>query len=109
MFKQIISSLLLFIFCVFITPKEVIHAFANHTDTEHSHTHLHHQLEISSAHHHCELMKADQQFASFDIEIPYYSFEQSCTFFVKNTSSFNTSTLKEKKYSHKQLRAPPLV
>ena len=73
--KQFISFLLLCIFSLYIIPKEIFHVFVQHTDTEHVATHLKNHLEISTEHHHCELMKADQQFVSSFIPIPYYHFQ----------------------------------
>ncbi len=73
--KQLCSFLLLMMFSMYVTPKEVFHAFTHHTDTEHS-TLDTKSLHIDSEHHHCELLKLDQQFTATQIDLPYYDFEQ---------------------------------
>lgn len=62
--KRQISALLLgLLFACFITPKEILHVFEHHTDTEH---HISYGLHIDEAHHHCALQKADQQLVSIE-------------------------------------------
>ncbi len=74
--KRVISFILLCVFSLYITPKEIYHAFVTHSDSEHTISHAKNHLEITAEHHHCELMKADQHFISSDILIPYYSFQK---------------------------------
>jgi len=73
--KRILSFLLLTVFCLYVTPKEVFHAFSHHTDTEH-HIVDTQGLHFDSEHHHCELLKLDQQFTAAQIDLPYFDFEQ---------------------------------
>ena len=62
-------------FSIYVIPKEVFHAFTHHADTEHS-TFDTKGLRIDSEHHHCELLKLDQQFTAAQIDLPYFDFEQ---------------------------------
>ena len=109
LFKQLLSSFLLCVFCLYITPKEVMHELTHHLDTEHHVVNDKDGLAISNPHHHCELLKMDQQFAAFDIHLPCYDF-LSRPFFCN--ASFNVDlneVLFGNVYSCRQLRAPPIV
>jgi len=68
--KRICSVLLLVLFSWFVTPKEVLHAFSHHVDSEHTDTG--HRLQFTKAHHHCALLQADQQFNATGIELPQF-------------------------------------
>jgi hypothetical protein len=68
--KQYIAAALLCLFMVYITPKEVWHLFASHHDTTHTaSSHTGYPLTLSAAHHHCELMKADQHFSAHEVSL----------------------------------------
>jgi hypothetical protein len=67
--RRLLALILGIIFGVYITPKEIFHAFQNHTDSQHqSQSGLH----LESAHHHCFLSKVDQALCS--IEPPTFLF-----------------------------------
>lgn len=105
--KQIISFLLLGVFLTYITPKEIFHAFTSHNDTEHNITHNPNQLEVGSEHHHCELMKLDQQFASSAISIPYFSFSKPIYFANQQKHAIVQCILPTANYAIHPLRGPP--
>ena len=61
--RRLLAILLGILFGLYITPKEIFHAFQYHTDSEHqSQT----GLNIESAHHHCALSKVDQALCSIE-------------------------------------------
>lgn len=107
--KRIISFILLCVFSLYITPKEIYHAFVTHTDTEHTVSHLKNHLEITTEHHHCELMKADQHFVSSDISIPFYTFQKTIHF--AKQKEFVTTQFIHSSYTgtSNPLRGPPAV
>jgi hypothetical protein len=55
--RRLLALVLSILFGVYSTPKELLHVFQTHSDTEH---HVGDGLRIESAHHHCYLLKADQ-------------------------------------------------
>lgn len=61
--RRILALALGILFGMYIMPKEIVHAFQSHTDTEH---HAYDGLQIESAHHHCFLLKADQALTSIE-------------------------------------------
>jgi hypothetical protein len=107
--KQIISFLLLGVFVTYITPKEIFHAFTRHNDTEHRIGHNPNQLEVGSEHHHCELMKLDQQFAASDISIPFFSFNKPIYFATKRNSAIVHCILPNANSAIHPLRGPPSI
>ncbi len=107
--KRILSFILLCVFSLYITPKEILHAFVSHQDTEHHATHLKNQLEISATHHHCELMKMDQQFASNEVSIPFYDFQKPSYFEQKQILGFLCSFRFSENQVCNPLRGPPIV
>jgi hypothetical protein len=105
--KRILALIFLGVFFLYITPKEVYHAFTHHNDSSHTTLSDKDGLQISNEHHHCELLKIDQSFSAFNIEIPYHDFELKPAFYV----SFN-GLLLEENYTHQfssthYLRGPP--
>ena len=102
--KRIVSFLLLCVFIIYCTPKEIYHAFTNHKDTVH-HTTV--GLRISGEHHHCELLKADQHFHISIIDFPYYSFLQTIYLDAINLQRAKDKILTGSVSFCKQLRAPP--
>lgn len=61
--RRLLALMLGILFGLYITPKEIYHAFQSHTDTEHT---TQSGLQIESAHHHCSLLKADQALCSIE-------------------------------------------
>lgn len=104
--RSIVSLLLLLVFSGYITPKEVMHMFSHHEDTEHCHS-LDHDLQISAEHHHCELLKADQQFSVDDYHFFQYDFSKPETNVYKERSSFYKSFLQASITKQLSLRGPP--
>ncbi len=103
--KNFIAGFLLLLFSFFTIPKEILHVFASHEDTVHcakSHT-----TQISQAHVHCELLKADQHFVSTVFKIPYYDFATKLTYLSPQHFTFNKCYFSDFVYSSQQLRAPP--
>ncbi len=93
---------------MYVTPKEVFHAFTHHVDTEHT-LGQEHGLHISNQHHHCELLKVDQQFTASDIEVPFYNFEKPhFYFFQQKKSIYITHSLNGNAISYSQ-RGPPSI
>jgi hypothetical protein len=107
--KRYISFILLCVFCLYITPKEIFHAFVTHTDTEHTTLFADNHLEISAEHHHCDLMKIDQQFASADISVPYYDFQVDSYFAQQNEFIVSHVILASKANACNPLRGPPVL
>ncbi len=105
--KRIFSILLLGVFVLYSTPKELYHAFTHHTDTVHKLVCSKDGLQISNEHHHCELLKIDQQFSAATIQIPFYDFSWKQFFFSIALKAMQEKCLHSNVYSCKQLRAPP--
>jgi len=105
--KRLISSFILLAFCFYITPKEVLHLFTHHSDTEHHVVNLNeHHFEIE--HHHCALLKADQHFSAPSFEIPFFVFSVNDAFFINSSIIFNKEIISLFSCTSKQLRAPPV-
>jgi hypothetical protein len=77
--KRIFTFVLLLTFCFYITPKEVLHVFTHHHDTEHVLVGGNH---FEEQHHHCELLKIDQQFSAHKMDIPFYDFYVARLFYI---------------------------
>ena len=107
-FKQLLSSFLLCVFCLYITPKEVIHTLTHHLDTEHHVVNDKDGLAISNPHHHCELMKMDQQFSAVDMPIPFFGFSSQAVFFDLSSTTLHQEVFNSQVFASKQLRAPPV-
>ncbi len=86
-----------------------MHALTHHLDTEHHVVNDKDGLAISNPHHHCELLKMDQQFAAFDIHLPWYDFSVRPYFFDLSFISDLKEIVHSNVYSCRQLRAPPVV
>ncbi len=102
--KHIVAFLLLLSFVWYIVPKEVLHAFVTHTDTVH---HSHVGLYFDSEHHHCELMKIDQEFNADD-QISFYNILPHVNLFFSNQQIYHytSHTLNSNLYDQ-LLRGPP--
>lgn len=61
--RRLLALVLGILFGTYIIPKEILHVFQSHNDTEH---HAHDGLRIESAHHHCFLLKSDQALCSIE-------------------------------------------
>lgn len=92
-------------FCFYITPKEVLHLFSHHEDSEHSI--LNKGVHFEKKHHHCSLLNIDQDFSSISFEIPFYDFSKSALFFITFQKSIRNDFISSFIVSIKQLRAPP--
>ena len=108
--KPFFAATLLCLFMVYITPKEVWHLLASHHDTTHKTTaHTQYPLTLSAAHHHCELMKADQHFNAHNISLLNFSLSPlSIAWYQKPIASYQVLILSEG-ISGSGLRAPPIV
>lgn len=61
--RRLLALILGIFFGLYITPKEIFHAFQSHTDSEHR---TQSGLHIESTHHHCALSKVDQALCSIE-------------------------------------------
>ncbi len=104
--KQYYSFILLILFSFYIVPKEVYHLFSTHHDAKHV-VLTHKGLQLSSHHHHCELLKADQSFSSTTIELPYYILPNSNTYGRECILSKDQSWFIKQFPQDKPLRGPP--
>jgi hypothetical protein len=95
-------------FSLYVTPKEVFHAFSHHTDTEH-HIFDTQGLHIDAEHHHCELLKLDQQFTAAQIDLPYFDFERLPQYLDLPNIAFYTSYKSQDDFNCHFLRGPPNV
>jgi hypothetical protein len=102
--RRLLALVLGLLFGMYITPKEIVHVFQSHTDTEH---HGQDGLRIESAHHHCFLLKADQALSSIEppsfLSVP----EPKEGYFMPSyTASFISKPL-QGNYLIKKSRGPP--
>jgi hypothetical protein len=104
--KRILSFLLLTVFSLYITPKEVFHAFTHHSDTEHAVTNFD-GLHFDTEHHHCELLKLDQQFTAVEFALPFYEFEHLQQFLDIQKTGLHSSFKSNEDYKYLFLRGPP--
>ena len=103
--KRFFSGFILVVFCFYITPKEVLHLFTQHEDTEHS---IANGCHFEEQHHHCDLLKIDQHFSAPSFEIPFFDFFVKNEFFINSLIIFNKEIISLFCCSSKQLRAPPV-
>ena len=105
MLRRLLALLLLLQFAWYTTPKEIWHVLREHTDTEHRQ----HQagLQISAEHHHCALMKADQQFHSLPAFTPAFHFEAPPAAPLPKRLARYTSPRGIGEYAAPSLRGPP--
>jgi len=54
--KRFFASIILIVFCFYITPKDIFHLFTHHDDTEHL-TPKSNEQHFDKEHHHCNLLK----------------------------------------------------
>ncbi|MGI9192456.1 MAG: hypothetical protein ACR2IL_10065 [Chitinophagaceae bacterium] len=78
--RRIVAMLLGILFGWYITPKELMHVFQHHNDTEH---HATDGLRLESAHHHCSLMKVDQSLCSNEPPV-FFQLTEPIRFFSAN-------------------------
>lgn len=97
------------VFVTYITPKEIFHAFTHHIDTEHIALTEKDGLKISNEHHHCELLKVDQQFTAADVLILPFYFNCPVHYIEAPHSIIHHQFVTGDIASFKQLRAPPFV
>lgn len=105
--KRIVSIVLLAVFVLYNIPKEIYHGWTHHNDTTHQRFGIKGKLHLSNQHHHCELLKIDQQFVSTDVHIPVYNFSNHLVYFIRYSLHAYHALLERTLYSAKQLRAPP--
>jgi hypothetical protein len=101
------ASLILIVFCFYITPKEVLHLFTHHADTEHLVIHPSEQ-HFEKEHHHCILLKVDQHFSAPSFEIPFLDSFLENEFIINSSIVFNNNIISLFNCTSKQLRAPPV-
>lgn len=86
-----------------------MHAFTHHTDTQHdAHSGLG-ELQISSPHHHCELLKLDQQFSAFDVSIQAMDIHEVLPVYGCFTSQVIDVRLPQDVLTGQGLRGPPIA
>lgn len=105
--KRILSFILLSVFLFYITPKELLHAFTHHTDTQHEPVKS--GLQISNEHHHCELLKLDQQFSAWDVQLPHHNFENTTPSYPDILGGKANHTFYSKWFSSQSSRGPPVA
>ena len=99
--KQYITWLLLLIFSLIITPRELIHEFCDHVDT---HCHPGTRLSFETHHHHCEIL----QLASLVFTSPEKINLIGCRFSLNDFFQPAVSRVNMPVPVYFNLRAPPL-
>lgn len=102
--RGILSFLLLLLFTVYATPREVWHAFSGHEDT------IHHNLSgvfIEPQHHHCDVLQFEQHIP-FDgcFSSPLWV-TPSLVYFTPLRATYASVNYSYAVKLHKPLRAPP--
>jgi hypothetical protein len=107
--KRILSFLLLGMFVFYILPKEIVHAFTHHEDTEHASNHCIPDglLEFSKEHHHCSLLKLDQQFHATDIHILFVDLSKPKIYEAISLQFSFCGSYRSTFYASNLLRGPP--
>ncbi len=103
--KRFFSCFILVAFCFYITPKEVLHFFTEHEDTEHS---IANGCHFEEQHHHCDLLKIDQQFSAPSFEIPFFDFIQDQFFLINTKFELYSFVNNENVNLSFSLRGPPV-
>ena len=102
-FLHIAFSLWLAIILLFgVTPKEILHACANHRDTIHKHDVK--GATFEKEHHHCQFLGFTLDVFSNDIVLPYISLWQST--YVKPSDVISVLTV-QRQIIATALRGPP--
>jgi hypothetical protein len=102
--RRLLALVLGILFGMYITPKEIVHIFQSHTDTEH---HVQDGLRIESAHHHCFLLKADQALTSVEPPLFLSVPEPNAVYIVPCYSAHFISKPLQGNYLIKKSRGPP--
>lgn len=104
--RQIGALLLCLLFGWYSTPKELLHIFQHHVDTEH---HATQGLSFDSAHHHCSLLKVDQSLNTLEPPVFFHFTDKSITLYAKrNWIIFGTPPLGSL-FEVKKSRGPPAM
>ncbi|MBL7773741.1 MAG: hypothetical protein JNM95_12830 [Chitinophagaceae bacterium] len=102
--RRFLSMLVLLLFVVYTTPRELWHAFSDHEDT------IHHQLSgihIEPQHHHCDVLQFEQHLPFEFHSTPFYpDFRKHCLH-SEHTCSYHSLDFSIYTLGYKSLRAPP--
>lgn len=103
MFKKFIAYFLLLVISLVVVPKELIHSFTEHSDTEDSIHFPNAPISVDVEHTHCDFL---------NINVPLYCFEFDFTQEILPTSYFNfnaykTQSLVSSCVLNLSLRGPP--
>jgi hypothetical protein len=104
--KRFFASFILIVFCFYITPKDVLHLFTHHDDTEHLILNSNEQ-HFEKEHHHCNLLKVDQRYSAPTFEIPFLNFIQKHYFLLNQKFGYYSFVNNENVNLSFSLRGPP--
>jgi len=106
--RHILSFCLLCIFILYIIPKEIYHGFMHHHDTVHVHLNVKNGLQIDKEHHHCELLKYEQEQQFISYSLLCFTAKSIGIYFSKTISTYSTPFLPANNASITALRGPPV-
>lgn len=95
-------------FVTYSIPKEFYHIFSDHTDTKHE-AHSAGELEISGLHHHCQLLKADQQMTALEFDVLFIGPAANIDYVNVTLAEITVQSLSSLAIAANRLRGPPAV
>lgn len=106
--KRILATATMVVFVTYSIPKEFYHIFSSHTDTQHE-AHSSGVLEITGLHHHCQLLKADQQMTALAFEFPVLIPPAKIAHTTSKLAVFRILPFSSLALSANRLRGPPFL
>ena len=104
-FNKYLALFLLAISSLFVLPKEIVHEFCDHHDTEDVAYAINHDISISAEHQHCEVLQIFYQpYSAFVVEYDFTTIVQDA---ILNT--FYHPDLSSVVFSSPDIRGPPTV
>lgn len=105
--KRILAAAVMIVFVTYSIPKEFYHIFTNHTDTRHE-AHSAGELEITGLHHHCQLLKADQQMSALEFELLFVDPAEKLDYFETTLAELIIQPFSTLTIAANRLRGPPV-
>ncbi len=105
--RRLLAFILLAFFVVYTTPRELWHAMADHHDTVHHHDEQ--GTHIEPQHHHCDILKYNQQLPFTAITPSVLLASSSPALFARHINLFTQKGFTQNSHHYKPLRAPPIT
>lgn len=104
--KRILAAAVMMVFVTYSIPKEFYHIFTDHADTRHE-AHSAGELEITGLHHHCQLLKADQQLTALEFDVFLIPPAAKTDYFASSLAEYTIQPITSLAIAANRLRGPP--